>query len=187
MEKEIIPPHAKCVFQGVLFDVYQWEQELFDGSITTFEKIRRRDSVIVVPVLPNGNLLLAEDDQPGRNPILTFPAGQTEEGEDLTVAALRELLEETGYQPEELILWKSVQPLAKLDWHLHIYIGRNCVKVAEPINDPGERITVQEITFDELLTLTDHPNFQNGELEVELTKARYDAGERALLEKKLFG
>ncbi|KKP89624.1 MAG: NUDIX hydrolase [Candidatus Moranbacteria bacterium GW2011_GWC2_37_73] len=29
---QLIPEHAKKVFSGTFFDVYQWEQEMFDGS-----------------------------------------------------------------------------------------------------------------------------------------------------------
>jgi len=28
------------VHQGVIFDVYQWEQEMYDGSIKIFEKLK---------------------------------------------------------------------------------------------------------------------------------------------------
>ncbi len=35
----LIPDHATCVFRGMLFDVYQWQQEMFDGSIETFEML----------------------------------------------------------------------------------------------------------------------------------------------------
>ena len=38
----LIPPEAKCVFRGKIFDVYQWPQRLYDGSTATFEMLRRR-------------------------------------------------------------------------------------------------------------------------------------------------
>ena len=59
-----IPPDAKKVFSGVLFDVYQWEQKMFDGSVATFEKLKRPDTVVVFPVLPNGRIILTEQEQP---------------------------------------------------------------------------------------------------------------------------
>src|SRR5215467_9321922 len=33
----LIPEHAERVFQGKIFDVYQWPQKLYDGSTATFE------------------------------------------------------------------------------------------------------------------------------------------------------
>lgn len=38
-----IPPNAQRVFSGKIFDVYQWPQPLFDGSIATFEVAKRLD------------------------------------------------------------------------------------------------------------------------------------------------
>ena len=42
-----LPENAKLVFKGVLFDTWQWEQELFDGSYSTFEVVVRKGSTIV--------------------------------------------------------------------------------------------------------------------------------------------
>ena len=36
-----IPKNATKVFSGKTFDVYQWEQEMFDGSKKIFEKLKR--------------------------------------------------------------------------------------------------------------------------------------------------
>jgi len=52
--RQPIPDHAKRVFKGVIFDVYQWEQEMYDGARTIFEKVKRTDVVVVFPVLPDG-------------------------------------------------------------------------------------------------------------------------------------
>lgn len=184
--RQPIPEHAIRVFEGVLFDVYQWEQELYDGSTTTFEKLKRKDSAVVIPVLPNGTLLIAHDEQPGREAAITFPGGQGDTGETPEETGRRELLEETGYEPGELVLWKTVQPSSKIEWAVHTFIARNCRKVAEPKVDAGERITLQEISLDEALSLADHPQFQSREIIIELIKARYDAGERKKLEVLLF-
>jgi hypothetical protein len=41
ISKQPIPNHARIVFHGQLFDVYQWEQKLFNGKTAIFEKIKR--------------------------------------------------------------------------------------------------------------------------------------------------
>lgn len=182
-----MPEHATQVFKGVIFEVWQWEQELFDGSHTTFEKLRRNDSSVVIPVLENGKLLLTEDEQPGRDMVFTFPGGEGEADEDPEAAARRELLEETGYEADSLTLLRSSRPSSKMAWTIHTYIARGCRKVALPELDGGERITVREVTLDELIALADDPRFQNRDLQIPLIKARYDAEVRASLEKLLFG
>ncbi len=46
-----IPTHAHKVFSGVIFDIYQWDQELFNGKVATFEALRRSSTVMVVAVV----------------------------------------------------------------------------------------------------------------------------------------
>ena len=42
-----IPEHAKRVFSGIMFDVRQREQEMFDGSTSIFEAATREHTVCV--------------------------------------------------------------------------------------------------------------------------------------------
>src|SRR3989344_2203505 len=114
--KSIIPESAKRVFEGKIFDVYQWEQELFDGTKETFEKISRPDTVVVIPILSDKRILLLHDEQPDRKPVLTAPSGRIEENEMPEETAKRELLEETGYEVKELVSFFNFQPLNKMDW-----------------------------------------------------------------------
>ena len=48
---KLIPEEAKKVFQGEIFAVYQWPQEMFDGSFATFEMLRRADTVKILAVV----------------------------------------------------------------------------------------------------------------------------------------
>ena len=49
--KQPIPDHAKLVFKGTVYSVYQWDQEMYDGSTKVFEKVARADSATVIPVI----------------------------------------------------------------------------------------------------------------------------------------
>src|SRR3989344_6006543 len=102
-----IPPQAKRVFKGVIFDVYQWEQKMFDGTTTTFEKLKRPDTVVVFPILPDGRILLTEQEQPGKQLFIGATGGRVDENEDILESAKRELLEESGYKAEEYVLWDA--------------------------------------------------------------------------------
>ena len=64
ISKQPIPESAKKVFTGKLFDVYQWEQELFDGSTTTFEKVKTKDIVSIIPVTTDGKIMICKQKQP---------------------------------------------------------------------------------------------------------------------------
>ncbi|MEK7613954.1 MAG: NUDIX hydrolase [Patescibacteria group bacterium] len=146
-----IPKDAKKVFEGIIFDIYQWQQKLFDGSYATFEMAHRADSAIVFPILPDGRILLIEDSQPNRETVITAPCGRVEAGETPDEAARRELKEETGYQAETLTLFYTDAPATKTDAVVYVYIGKGCTKVSEVTLDPGERITPRTVTFDELI------------------------------------
>lgn len=185
-----MPPHATRVFEGDIFDIYQWEQELYDGSKKIFEKARRDDTVGVIPILPDKRIIVLEDEQPSRPMMRTFPTGRMDkEGEDdPLVTAKRELREETGYVSDEWELWKAYQPVTKVDWAVYLFIARNCRKEGEPELDAGEKITLHIKTFDEILELSaTDPLFITDGIVRELTSARYNADARTLLEKTLFG
>lgn len=182
-----IPPHARTVFTGETFEVIQWEQLMYDGSTKIFEKLRRPDTVTVIPTFADGRILLEEDTQPGCVPNLTFPAGGVEAGEDPETAARRELLEETGMVPTELILWKSLQPISRIDWAVFTFVARGCEKRQEPEPDPGEDIKIQMLTLDELMRIVQDPRFQNYNIIADVVQAQFDPEARKLLESRLFG
>ena len=43
----LIPREAGCVFRGEIYEVHQWPQKMPDGSVKTFEMLRRPDTVMV--------------------------------------------------------------------------------------------------------------------------------------------
>lgn len=69
-----IPESARKVFDGAVFDVYQWPERLFDGSVATFEMLKGTDSVAVIAVSENGEILYTDEEQPGRPPFLSVVA-----------------------------------------------------------------------------------------------------------------
>lgn len=175
--KSSIPPDAKKVFQGVIFDIYQWEQELFDGSYATFEMVHRPDTAIIFPVLPDGSIVLIEDTQPHRGMILTAPCGRVEGGETPEAAAIRELKEETGYKASRIELFYIEGHGSKIDAEVHVFIGKECEKVAEPTLDPGEKIIPRIISFDELLQVTlggEESRFHSASFRMKVLEALHD-------------
>ncbi len=182
-----MPVDAQRVFMGKIFDVYQWEQVLFDGTKATFERLKRPDSTVVYPVLPDGRILLVKQQQPGRAEyFLGGPGGRVDPGEDPLDAAKRELLEETGYVAEHWELLTAVQPVTKLDWVVYYFIARDAQKQEEQTLDAGERIELTTVTFDELLLLAEDPAFNDVEISNKLLLARIHPEQNVAL-KKRFG
>jgi len=185
--KTKIPVNAKCVFKGIIFDVYQWEQELYDGSKTTFEVLKRIDTVNVVPVTKEGKIILLEQVQPGVEPFIGFAGGRIDKGEDVLEAARRELLEETGYKSDNYVLWDSTQYFSKMDWAGYTFIARNCEKAADLNLDAGEKIKLKLIDFEELLELVEKDSFRDFEVAMKILKAKQHPKELNKIRKLLIG
>lgn len=185
--KANLPENAKRVFEGEIFDVYQWKQELYNGSTQIFEKLVRPDTAVVYPVLEDRTILLVEDTQPLQGTILCPPMGRVERNENPQEAVKRELLEETGYQAETLELLYEVEPAVKIDWKVYCYIGKGCKKTAEPKPDAGEKILPHPVTFEELIELAIRPGFDDGRLALSAFEAQLDAKKMEELRRKFLG
>ncbi len=133
---------ASLVLKWVLFDVWQRDQEMYDGSTKKFEVLKRKDTVIIVPVLNNGELLFIQEEQPGMKPMLRTIGWRVEEGESPEEAVRRELLEETGYTAQELRLRDAWQPLNKTDWAIYLFVAHWLSHTGESHEDWGEKISL---------------------------------------------
>lgn len=187
MKARPIPSHAKMVHKGRIFEVWEWEQELFDGSTVTFETLSRPDTVAVVAALPNNNILLVRDEQPHREPVLTPAGGRIEEEEDPVEAANREFVEETGYSIGTLDYWFGYQPSDKVRNVVHFFVGRDLIKDHDPNPDAGEKIQLEEYSFDEFLALGQNPELRDTHLRIILLEAQLDPTKKEELYKKLYG
>lgn len=168
-----IPNHAKKVFKGVIFEVYQWEQKLYDGSTATFERLKRPDTICIIPVIDD-NIVIAKEEQPTKAPAWTLVGGRQDPGEEPLTVAKRELLEETGMVADDWELFLQEQPAGKLDWNVYIYIARNCRKIAEQALDGGEKIDVHHVSFDEFVRLTTEELFWGNEITTHMLRCRID-------------
>ncbi|HSX23477.1 MAG TPA: NUDIX hydrolase [Candidatus Saccharimonadales bacterium] len=144
----LVPDKATREFEGKIFDVYQWPQELFDGTSAVFERLKRPDTATVVPILGD-KIIVLEDEQPSMGMKVTFPGGRVDEtDQSILEAAKRETLEETGYEFKQWRLIGVLQPHPKIEWFIHSFIAWDGQKVAEPHLDAGEKITLRLEDFD---------------------------------------
>jgi ADP-ribose pyrophosphatase len=167
---KLIPEDAICVFEGEIFSVWQWQQLCFDGSYKTFEMIKRAHLAQVIPVLDNGDILLVDDRQPQRLPVLSLPGGRMDPEDANTLAATkRELLEETGYSFSNWKLVNCAGRLEKMEGYVYTYVAWEEIGQPIPQNlDEGtEQITLKPVTltdFRSRLNSTDKYNKRLAEL-----------------------
>lgn len=184
----MIPKNAKRVFHGKVFEVFQWEQKMYDGSTSIFESLKRPDTVEVIATVGD-KIMLQEQFQPDSEQMfLCLPGGRLELEEDPLSGGKREMLEETGYASEAWELLRSRRPSGKIIWSVHVYIAHQCKKITEQNLDSGEKIALRLVSFEELLDLVDSGKLQRLETEtrIDFIRAKYDVALREQLRKKLF-
>lgn len=168
------PPEAKKVFEGKIYDVYQWEQKLYDGTTATFEEVSRPDTVEVLAVV-DGKIMIEEQEQPGmKGKFFSLPGGRADGGGSPLEEIKRELLEETGYTSDDWESWQTVHPFLKHPYTIYYFTARNCKKINKSHLDAGERINLRFVTFEELLAFSDNPGFRSSEFVKILLRLRLD-------------
>jgi len=155
-----IPAHAERVFKGVIFDVYQWEQEMFDGSTETFEGLKRPNTVLVIPMIGD-KVYYSLQEQPAHKPFLSLFGGRGDEGEEPIETAKRELLEESGLESDDWYELRKYSIPGKFEWDVYYYVARNCRKTSEQNLDSGEKIEIREADLDSFLSeIVADPSFR---------------------------
>ena len=184
----MIPDGAEKKFEGIIFDVWQWEQEMFDGTTETFEILDREDTAEVIAI-KDDRIMLQDQEQPSKPPFLCLPGGRINRGEDPLDGAKRELLEESGFVSGEWELFHSIRPTSKLAWQIHVFIARDSEFKQDPQLDAGEKIETKWVTFDELLDLVDREelNWIEQDLRMQFIRAKYHKPSYTALKAKIFG
>ncbi len=149
-----IPPEAKRVFKGIIYDVYHWQQKMFDGSMRTFEMLKRYDTVKVLAI-KDGKIVMLNEHQPGHVSAYELPGGRNDVASDTELdCAKREMLEETGMTFKTWRLLEVTEPFIKIDWFVYTFLATDLEKQIAPHTDGGEEIVMQLVSFEECLELS---------------------------------
>lgn len=110
-----------------------------------FYVLESTDWVNVIPITPRDEVILVRQYRHGtRELTLEIPGGIVEHGDTPEDAARRELLEETGYREQEMVLLGSVNPNpAFLTNRCYTYVASGAVRVKDQEQDDKEDIEVE--------------------------------------------
>ncbi len=154
---KLIPPEAEPVFKGIIYDVYHWQQKMYDGTTGTFEMLKRPDTVKIVAI-KNGKIVILEEQQPHLGSFYEIPGGMHDvEGETELEAAKRELREETGMRFRDWKLLNVFQPSDSIEQLVYIFLANNFEAEEEQSLESGEKIEVKLLSLEEVKQLLNHP------------------------------
>ncbi len=130
-------------------DLYHFSKS---GNAKDYTVIETSDWVNIIPVTPDGLIILIKQFRHGREEVvIEIPGGIVENNEDPSEAAKRELLEETGYEGKELVSLGTVIPNPAIQNNrCHIFLASNVLKVSGQSLDPQEAIEIFFATREEV-------------------------------------
>ena len=142
---------SKMLFEGEVFGVRRDEVREPDGLRATREVITHPGSVVVLPVLGDGRIVMIRQYRhAARQYLWELVAGRIDEGEKVKEAAARELREETGYVAKRYSEFLDVFPTPGfLEERMHILLAEGLTEgEAEPEED--EKIVSRPYRVEEL-------------------------------------
>ena len=140
------PEHDRTIEENWLFTL---RREGFrsreSGRTHGFYVIHVADAVSVIAVTPDRRVLMVRQFRAGsRGDSLEFPGGLIDSGEDATTAAVRELLEETGYAGDPPVILNAVWANPSiLSSRITTVLVENARPVAETSFDEHEELSVE--------------------------------------------
>jgi ADP-ribose pyrophosphatase len=163
-DARLVPENAKLVFKGIIHEVYQWEQKMFDGSYQTFEMLKRPDTVKIIAIKDDKIVILKQLQPDDDKYFYDVPGGRhDDDNEDELQAAKRELLEETGLTFKNWKLLEVRQAHGKIEQFIYTFLATEPESEVAQRLDVGEKIEVKLISLDEAKALLSTSSTRSGQ------------------------
>ena len=151
---------TNIIAKSRLFEIEEIDLRFSNGTETQYERLKSNTcgAVLIVPLLDDSTVLLIREYAAGvQRYELALPKGKVEKGEEILVAANREIMEEIGYAANKLthLTSLSIAP-GYLSHETHIILAQDLYEHREEGDEP-ESIDVIPWKLDDLNTLTEHP------------------------------
>ena len=122
----------------------------------TFYRFEFKDWVNIVPVTPEGDIVMVRQHRWGTDcETLEVPGGTLDSQEEEPLAAVRrELLEETGYDSEDIIYLGNVQVNPAIqNNHCHFFLALGATQQGEQELDSTEDINIEIVPMQKIIPL----------------------------------
>lgn len=125
-----------------------------NGNISQREYVLHPGAVVVVPILPNGHVVLERQFRyPLHQVFIELPAGKIDAGEDVLTTGQRELLEETGYSATDWVKLGIQHPcIGYSNEVIHMYLAQG-LSAGQHRRDEDESLEVFDISFEDCLSM----------------------------------
>jgi 8-oxo-dGTP pyrophosphatase MutT (NUDIX family) len=144
------------VFKTPIFDVCSVKRKSAGGKTAAFTLLECGDWVNIIPVLKNDAgtdcVLMVRQYRQGNEALtLEFPGGLVDHGENPRAAALRELLEETGYEAANVFFAGQISPNpAFMANRCHTFIATGLHKTSAQNLDENELVDYELVPVSRL-------------------------------------
>ena len=135
---------GEVIYNGGILDLEVDRVRLPGGGESLREVVRHRGAAVVLPVLPDGRIVLVRQYRyPTGDVLLELPAGKVDPGESPFECAVRELEEETGWRPGETTALGSFFTTPGFsDEVLHAFVATGLEAASDHVPDPDEAIEI---------------------------------------------
>ncbi len=130
-----------------------------------FTVLEFSDWVNVIPLTADNNIVMIKQFRHGSDSVtLEIPGGLVENDDNsASVAALREMEEETGYFSDEMIHLGTVEPNPAIQTNrCHTFLARNAYLKSRQDFDPTESIKLELINSEKVLEMIKAGNITHG-------------------------
>jgi len=154
---------SEIMAQGGLLTVKRDSVRLPNGNTSHREYVMHPGAVVIVPLLPNGNVVLERQFRyPLHQVFIELPAGKIDANEDVLNTGQRELLEETGYSANEWVKLGAQHPcIGYSNEVIHIYLATGLV-AGKHQRDEDETLEVFEKKFEDCLLMIQRGEITDG-------------------------